>query len=58
MNNVHIWNNLINICMVIDRGWCLKLNLKLINEFYFYCTVYKTSQIGDSRRTDRGDHSL
>lgn len=32
---------LINICMVIDRGWCLKLNLKLINEFIFIVQFIK-----------------
>lgn len=37
--------NLINICMVIDRGWCLKLNLKLINEFTFIVQFIKRHKL-------------
>lgn len=36
---------LINICMVIDRGWCLKLNLKLINEFTFIVQFIKRHKL-------------
>lgn len=31
--------------MVIDRGWCLKLNLKLINEFTFIVQFIKRHKL-------------